>query len=154
MLKNMGYRVFVMPVMDNLAIKPSHDDSHLLFRRMNGNGHLDTELNILEKNSRERTLMVNLEYYNVFQSEVEVLASQIGADIHVITKSMDIMGKALNYITLPDGSIIASEKNEETVRYLVDRLGKDRVHPIELFRREDNLDNGGGGLRCRTNLLY
>lgn len=151
--RDLGYRVYSMPVANSL--KPGFGyKEKCLWSRMGQNGHIDTELNVVEKRPGENLLLVNSEYYEVFQAETERLAGQIGAKIHVIDNRAEIMYKAVNFITLPNGEVIISRENEGVIRFLSDELGKDRVNAIETFRRECTVDYGGGGLRCRTNIIY
>ena len=147
-----GYRVFQMPTSNFENFSGEQAISFL--ERISKNRHLDTELNCAETPSGNLVLVVTQDYYRAFRSQVKDLRKKTDAKLRVLKDQREIAGKAVNFVQLPDKTVLTSQNYSELPRLLRKDLGKDRVHQIETFPGEYTFLNGGGGLRCRTNFVY
>lgn len=136
-LKNLGYEVFFLPVLDTLD------------RDME---HLDLTFNMTSTPGGNLLAIVDGNYYRCCHEEVDNLAKLIDAKLHVVGYINEVMRQAPNFVELPDRTVVMSNGCPRTQGFLEKELGKEKVVALDLSK-DFFAENKGGGIRCMTNLV-
>ncbi len=145
-LESAGYTVFYLPV-------PKKEDSPSpLISRMMLNQHIDTEFNLIHSPKGNILACVNIDYYNMFQEQVDELRELLDAKLHIIPAGIEILKKAVNFKSLPNGMIMLPSGCPSTQSFFEANLGCERVLVAEINSLRD-YSGTGGGLRCMSNLI-
>ncbi len=141
----MDYLAIAMPLYAKLSSQDSVE--RRLARRLNRNRHIDTEMNLIQTKADKYLLIVTPEYHHVFKETVDLICSSTKNQLYVTKDSHHY--QPTNFIVLPSGKIIISEK----CKSVIDFLDKNLDTEILTYKPLRNECNRYGGLRCRTNII-
>lgn len=157
LLHNKGYIVDFLPI-------PDIYDSSNLGRRMWHSQHIDTELNII-KIKDGFLFVVNNDYYQAFNQQVDRLVSQYQGVLRIIQNSAEqTFLRGVNFIEV-DGKIILPENCRKTRSLIGGVIGDNNVlsakvdcsmmlGKIVMFTDDGQVDIYlHGGLRCLSNIV-
>jgi len=147
-LEQARYTVHKMPLHFDILQRRSRDAKRLIARTQD-NGHIDTELNVAESYKEQVALVASQHYADLFAQDVSTLTHRLSARMHVADEE-ETANHAINFITLPDGSVIIPDDCPKTIKFLQRELGERKVSPVKCLPHERTVQ---GGLRCRTVLI-
>lgn len=111
------------------------------------NHHIDLEM-ALVKSQQGLVFLINEPFYRAYQTQLDRISKQLCADKFIIHSQNDFDQAGVNFINLPDGTVIVNSKALETRETLERILGVEKVIPFKTFAAECS---PAGGLRCKTN---